>query len=67
MKYLNELLVLISLGLLAYGIAELKGVPFACVILGSIILVLALFRPLLEALRGHYVLEQTAESESGDQ
>ncbi|EGR2700596.1 hypothetical protein L5169_004807 [Vibrio parahaemolyticus] len=66
MNYLNELLALAGLTLLAYGLANLWGIPLACIVIGVICLVLALFKPMIEAIRGNYVFEQTTDPESGD-
>ncbi|EKH9212906.1 hypothetical protein [Vibrio parahaemolyticus] len=67
MKYLNELLALTGLALLAYGLANLWGVPVACAVLGVICLTLALFKPMIEAIRGNYVPETTTHPEGGNE
>lgn len=67
MKYINEIIILMGLCLLAYGMSDLWGIPVASILLGIIFLVLALFKPLLEAIRGNHVFNQVTDTESRDQ
>lgn len=62
MNYLNELLALVGIALLAYGLANLWGVPLACIVIGVVCLGLALFKPMIEAIRGKHVFEKTPDA-----
>jgi len=64
MKYINELLALIGLALITYGLVEIFGIPVAALTMGILCLFLALFKPTIEAIRGSYVA-QTSDPDSG--
>ena len=65
MKYINELLALVGLALITYGLLFLYGRPITALIIGIVCLLLALFKPTLEALRGNYA-QETSDTQSSD-
>lgn len=66
MKYLNELLALLGMSLMTYGLIELYGYPISALVIGILCLFLALFKPTLEAIRGNYVAQETTNTERSD-
>ena len=63
MKYVNEILTLMGLGLLSCGLWLLYGVAIVCLTIGLMLMVLGLFKPIIEAFRGSNVPESTINTE----
>lgn len=63
MNYLNDILALVGLILLTIGIVCLWGYAVACLAVGGFCLSLALFNPLIEAIRGNHAIKEITYSE----
>lgn len=63
-KYLNDIVLLAGLILLGAGVNQLYGWAVACILMGCFCVGLALFKPLIEILRGSNAANAITDTES---